>query len=200
MKIGILGGTFDPPHLGHLRAARVAERTAGLDAVLFVPCSRQPLKKAPPQASPFHRAAMVALALWGRSRWLLEDCELKRGGTSYTIDTVKELGSRFRSAELHLILGADAFESLPRWKDHEEIVRRCRLLVVPRPGASPPFFLGADLVPNVRLCRTRPLDVSSTDVRKRFGEGLGLSGLVPAEVEAYIRRHGLYDAARGSIR
>ncbi len=200
MRIGILGGTFDPPHLGHLRAARAAERTAGLDAVLFVPCARQPLKKDPPQASPYHRAAMVALALWGRSRWLLEDCELRRGGTSYTVDTLKELATRYRRAELHLILGADAFESLPRWKDHEEIVRRCHLLVVPRPGASPYLLLGADLLPNVRLCRTMPLDVSSTEARKRFREGLGLSGWVPAEVEAYIRRHGLYQAARGPAR
>lgn len=199
MRIGILGGTFDPPHLGHLRAARAAERTAGLDAVLFVPCAHQPLKREPPQASPFHRAAMVALALWGRSRWLLEDCELKRGGVSYTVDTLQELGSRYRGAGLHLILGADAFENLPRWKGHEEIVRRCRLLVVPRPGASPYLLLGADLMPNVRLCRSRPLDVSSTDARKRFREGLGLSGWVPAEVEAYIRRHGLYGAGKTPI-
>lgn len=200
MKIGLLGGTFDPPHLGHLRAARAAERTAGLDAVLFVPCARQPLKKAPPQASPFHRAAMVALALWGRSRWLLEDCELRRGGTSYTVETIGELGSRYRGAELYLILGADAFESLPRWKDHAEIVKRCRLLVVPRPGTSPYLLLGANLLPRVALCRTRPLAISSSEVRRRTAEGLDLSGWVPAEVGAYIRRHGLYHTVRGPNR
>lgn len=199
MKIGLLGGTFDPPHIGHLHAAKVAERTAGLDAVLFVPCARQPLKAEPPQASAFHRAAMVAVALWGRSRWLLEDVELRRGGISYTVDTLKELRKRYPGAEWHLILGADAFRSITAWKRHEEILKRCRLLVVPRPGASPYLILGAALLPKVLLCRGKALDVSSTAVRKRVSEGLPLKGIVPAEVEGYIRRQGLYGAAGGPL-
>ena len=189
MRVGLLGGTFDPPHRGHLYVARAAQRALGLDRVLFVPCQWQPLKPSPPVAPGPHRAAMVALAISARSGWVLETSELDRPGPSYTVETLRELRLRLPGVGLTLILGQDSFSTLDRWHRAGELGELCDIAVVPRSSAPPP----ADAErAGVRWIRTRPLAVSSTTVRERLLEGRDVSRLVPVSVEAYIRKEGLY--------
>ncbi len=192
MKIGVLGGTFDPPHRGHLHVARVAQRALGLDRVLFVPCHRQPLKGSRPMASPFHRAAMVALAVAGQPSWLLDTQELERGGLSYTVDTLEAMREAGAKDSLFLLLGEDGLESFPRWHRYEDILGLARLAVVPRehPGAGT-TRRGSAHVPAIRL-PSRLVPVSSTEVRALRAQGKPITGLVPAAVASYIVRQGLY--------
>lgn len=195
MRLGILGGTFDPPHAGHLRMARLAQSRLGLDRVLFVPCARQPLKGRAPMASPFHRAAMVALALAGKEQWALDTRELDRGGISYTVSTLESLRREHPGAELFLIVGGDSLASFPSWHRARRILDLARLAVVPRDGEGqklPPWAEG-----RVDLLRTPELRVSSTEVRASLAVGSIERGLVPATVLRYIERQGLYAAPAG---
>lgn len=193
MRLGLLGGTFDPPHFGHLRVARIAQSRARLDSVLFVPCSRQPLKLRPPEASGYHRAAMVALALSGRTDWSLETAELERGGTSYTADTVELLMNRVPEAEIFLVLGADSLASFPRWRRHRFLLETCRLVAVPRPGVDLRASVPSTWRERVLVADVQPSEVSSTEVRARAARGESLKGWAPAPVARYIVREGLYE-------
>ncbi len=195
MRLGLLGGTFDPPHLGHLRVARIAQDRARLDAVLFVPCFRQPLKPQPPAASGYHRAAMVALALSGKTHWSLETAELERGGTSYTADTVDLLMSGMAGAEIFLLLGADSLASFHRWKRHRFLLEACRIVAVPRPGVDLAASVPSAWRDRVLLASARPSRISSTMVRARAAKGESLTGWTTAAVARYIVREGLYGAA-----
>ncbi|MEW6757601.1 MAG: nicotinate-nucleotide adenylyltransferase [Acidobacteriota bacterium] len=199
MRLGLLGGTFDPPHHGHLRVARIAQDRARLDAVLFVPCFRQPLKPRPPAASGYHRAAMVALALSGRTDWGLETAELERKGTSYTADTVELLMSRMPGAEVFLLLGADSLASFRRWKRYGFLLEACRIVAVPRPGVDLAASVPSTWRDRVLLASARPSRVSSTMVRARAARGESLTGWAPASVARYIVREGLYGAAAPHI-
>ena len=197
MKVGILGGTFDPPHRGHLHAASQAQLALGLDEVLFVPCHQQPLKQGRPVASAFHRAAMVALAIARHGDWSLEMMELERGGPSYTAETLDALRRARPSDRLHLILGEDGYRSLERWHRWEDVVASTPLIVIARPGgasvAPPESVDGAE----AHWVRARPIPVSSSMVRERLSSGRGVRSLVPAPVAAYISRQGLYGAGPG---
>lgn len=189
MRIGLLGGTFDPPHRGHLHVARVAQRALGLETILFVPCQWQPLKAARPAASGLHRAAMVALATAGRSDWVLEASELERPGPSYTVETVEALHLRMPGARFTLIVGEDSFRTLGRWHRAGELAGLCEVAVVPRSRALPPDEGEA---PAARWLPSKPVEVSSTLVRERLAAGQEVARLIPALVEAYIRKQGLY--------
>ena len=192
MKVGLLGGSFDPPHRGHLRMASLAQRTLGLGEVLFVPCARQPLKASPPSASPFHRAAMVALAIQSRPGWLLCDLEMERGATSYTVETLEELRRAHPGDLFFLIVGSDSLASFPKWKRYGDILAMASLAVVPREtgaGEGPPPGVPAG---RVQFLTRKPLVVSSTQVRARLAAGLPVNALVPAPVEKYAKKHGLY--------
>ncbi len=188
MRTGLLGGTFDPPHNGHLHMARAAQDQLDLDRVLFIPCHHQPLKADAPSASPFHRTAMVALAISGRGDWMLEPLELERGGVSYTAETVENLSQSRPDDELVLILGEDSFRTLGQWYRYETILDRVAIAVVPREGS------GGDPPPGARATwvRCEPLSVSSTELRARLASGRRVDDLTPAAVADYIVKQHLY--------
>jgi len=210
MRLGILGGTFDPVHAGHLAMARAAASAAGLDRVLLIPCARPPHKERPDLTDPYHRFAMLSMVVPGEPLLAISSMELRRGGISYTVDTLRDLGAAFGGNDIVLIVGSDSFAEMSGWRQHEEILRRAAVAVVPRPGAEPESLrerLSADLtgilgheprgpgrtaLPLAFFVRCAPVEISSTDIRNRVREGRDIGGLVPSSVETYIRRQGLY--------
>lgn len=195
MRLGVLGGTFDPVHLGHLVAAVNARHCLSLDRVLLVVANQPWQKAALAGMTPAEdRYAMVAAAVDDVEG--LEPCHLEigRGGLSYTADTLAELGAVHPGAELFLVVGADQAASLRTWERVDEVVALSELVVVSRPGAaSPATGLGWRAVHEVEI---PGLDISSTDLRRRAAEGLPLDFLVPCATITYIRRHSLYSVPR----
>jgi nicotinate-nucleotide adenylyltransferase len=200
-RIGILGGTFDPIHLGHLDAATAARKALSLDRIMLVPARTPPHRSIEPRASAFHRFAMTALAANSRDGMLASDLELRREGPSYTALTLEALQHEgFRAAELFFILGADAFAEIDTWYEYPRVLGLANFVVVARPGAS---LAETDLIPNtqslipavatsiVRVDAKTP-DVSSTDIRRLVANGQSIDGLVPPDVAEHIRRHHLY--------
>ena len=192
MRMGLLGGTFDPPHRGHLRMAALAQRALSLDEVLFIPCARQPLKGAPPQASPFHRAAMVALAIAGRASWTLCDLELERGATSYTVETLEALRELHPGPDLFLILGSDSLASFSLWRRYRDIPQMVSLVVVPRKERCSKEAPEGVAPARIRWLGAEPLVISSTEARDALRRGLTARSMLPVAVERYARKHGLY--------
>jgi nicotinate-nucleotide adenylyltransferase len=200
-RIGILGGTFNPVHLGHLILAQDALERFELDRVFFVPCAQSPHKTAEPPIAAAHRAAMLEAALEGDPRMEVSRAEIERGGVSYTIDTVEDFARRFPGAEICFIIGADTLAELHRWKDIGRLLERCAFVTLARPG----FDVDAIAPESLRLPPPWPerllarvaaghaVDISSTDVRMRLAEGLRVRYLVPDAVEMYIREHHLYE-------
>lgn len=198
MKIGILGGTFDPVHFGHLEAAAAAEHALSLDRVMLLPSRTPPHRSADPRASVFHRFAMAALAAAERDL-LVSDLEVKRDGPSYTALTLEALHREgFAPAQLFFITGSDAFAEVATWYDYPRILQLANFVIVSRPGAPRP----ADLVPGLHTSmagapavlsvEADTPDVSSTDIRRRVGAGESIDRLVPSSVAGHIRRHQLY--------
>jgi nicotinate-nucleotide adenylyltransferase len=186
MKLGLLGGSFNPIHNAHLViATRVAE-ALGLDRILFIPTAISPLKPPRDLAPARHRWAMLRLALKGNPRFRACDLEMRRGGVSYTVDTLREI-RRCTGARLHLIVGADALNQLPRWKESRRVRELATLVVALRPGHRTRIRMPKTHIVNVPL-----LDISGTDIRNRVREGLSIRYLVPDAVERYIRKKGLY--------
>ena len=194
MRVGVLGGSFDPPHAGHLQMARLAKEQLGLDRVLFVPCSSQPLKGAPPSASPFHRAAMLALAIAGRPDWAVDFRELDRGGLSYTVETLASLRTEFPRDRFFLILGSDSLEGFGQWHRSEEILAMADLAVVPRGGGDIPAPTAVQ--GPVHALKAKPLAVSSTAIRSLLAKNQSIAGLAPRAVISYIERQKLYATPR----
>lgn len=187
MKIGVLGGSFDPPHNGHLKLAETAEQKLGLELVLFVPCSTHKLKGRAPASSPFHRANMVALAIQSRKNWLVETLELEKGGFSYTAETLEFLHEKYRKSQFYFILGEDSYADIPRWQTPEKIRRLATLAVFPRAS------FGTDkTAPGDILMDMKKIDVSSSGLRKMIASGKRPSGLLPKQVWEYIQKHLLY--------
>jgi nicotinate-nucleotide adenylyltransferase len=198
MKTGILGGTFDPIHKGHLAVAEEVRLRLNLDEVLFIPVG-QPWRKAGSPILPAeHRVKMVRLAIAGRPAFNLSTIEVDREGPSYTVDTLEGLQSaRGGEDELFFIVGWDSLDDLPSWKAPEQIVRLCLLVAVPRPGCFPPDLDALEnSIPGISeriILLDRPeIDVSASQIRGRVASGLPISGLVSEAVEVYIREHGLY--------
>lgn len=204
---GILGGTFDPIHHGHLAIAEAAREELGLERVLFVPAGRPPHRTRAPGASAADRAAMVELAIAGTAAFGVSRIELERDGPSYTVDTLAELaggGGRAKrdgaAPDLWFILSAEAFADLPDWHDAARILDLCRLIVLPREGHPPPDLPDLeDRLPGL-AARTVLLDgphirISASEVRARAAVGLSVRYLVPDAVAAYIVDHRLYRTA-----
>lgn len=187
MATGVLGGSFDPVHHGHLIAADRATEALGLDTVLFVPCARQPLKPQDPVASTDRRLTMLRLAIGGYSRFALETCELERPAPSYTIDTLRLLRERWPQERLVLILGADAAAELPRWRAADEVARIAEIAVLTRPGA--PEVTSAFVK---HLVATPAIEISASDIRARRLTGKSIRYLTPESVVQYIERNGIY--------
>jgi nicotinate-nucleotide adenylyltransferase len=212
-RIGILGGTFDPIHRGHVDLGTAAEIALGLSTVLVVPANLPP-HRSQPQASAFHRFAMVALTVADRPGWRACDLELQRGSHSYTYATLQELHALgYDPLELFFLLGADAFVDIESWRDYPKILGSAHFAVVSRPGfhvndlsarlpALAPFMVPAGRVkkdpstsPVIILIDAPTADVSSTEIRRRRSQGRPLDDLVLAGVEQHIERHGLYRAS-----
>jgi nicotinate-nucleotide adenylyltransferase len=187
--IGIFGGTFDPIHVGHLLAAEAVREGCGLDRVLFVVDHAPPHKRTAPLASPRDRLAMARLAVRGNPSFSVLDAEIRRGGRSYTVDTVRWVRERFpRAGRPALVVGADLVDSLSTWKDWRELLSMVRLVLVGRGGERPRATVAR------RVWRFVPLDcnVSSTEIRRRLRRKESVRYMVPDSVLRYIRRCRLY--------
>ena len=205
-RVGILGGTFDPIHLGHLEAASAARNALRLDRVLLLPSRTPPHRSLEPRASVYHRFAMTALAANGREGMLASDLELRRDGPSYTALTLEALEQEgFSPSQLFFIIGADAFAEIGTWYDYPRLLNRANFAVISRPGAplpqtdrTPdprPLTPGASPSTSVLYVDAATPDVSSTDIRRRVASGESIEGLVPHGVAEHIRRHQLYRPA-----
>jgi nicotinate-nucleotide adenylyltransferase len=187
VRLGILGGTFDPPHHGHLLAASDAVDALGLDRVLFIPNAVQPLKAGVAPAAPAaHRLAMTQLLVAADPRFAVDPIEVERGGLSFMVETVQAIATRTPGAALFLLLGADAAATLPRWREPDRLASLAQVVVLTRAGT-------ADAPPaGLRQLATRRVDISSTEIRARVRAGLPLTGFVPDAVAAYVRDHAVY--------
>lgn len=197
MKIGILGGTFDPVHMAHLVVAAQACEQLGLESVLFIPAGEPWRKSERAITSAAHRLAMLRLAVQGNDSFGISDIELRRPGPSYTADTLESLAAERLDDAFWFIMGADSLADLPNWRDPERIVRHARLAVAPRDRHEYPEVVRAEggiVGLDIRIDRfdCAQLDISSTDIRDRVGRGASIRYLVPHAVEAYIRQHRLY--------
>ena len=189
MKIGLLGGSFDPVHLGHLLVARAAREELGLDKVCFIPAAQSPFKPGTPPAPAPERLRLLRLALAGETGCEMDDLEIRRGGVSYTVDTLRHYAEKFPGAELFYLIGADQTAQLPQWREAAELARLAQFVVAPRPGESPAAlpapFRG-------RALRGFPLAVSSSEIRARVKAGLPVTRLTPAAVAEAIANNRLY--------
>ncbi|MBI5848562.1 MAG: nicotinate-nucleotide adenylyltransferase [Nitrospirae bacterium] len=216
MKLGILGGTFNPVHFGHLRAAEEALELAGLDSVLFIPSGNPPLKTED-IASARHRYEMVKLATGNNPRFDLLDLECRTRKKSYTVDTLERLHHLYPDDSLYFILGIDAFLDIPNWYMPEHLLSLAHFLVLSRPGCrfadlstSPYLSFKKEILTKldagapssystklangntVMLLNVSPINISATDIRSRIAQGKSLKYLLPADVESYIISHKLY--------
>lgn len=198
VRLGILGGSFDPIHVGHVAAAEAVLRLRGLDRVFLVPAGQAPHKAG--GGAPFeHRLAMARLAVEGRPGLEVLDLEGRRPGPSYTVDTLRELERLHPGAAFELLVGADMLLDLPTWRRAEEVVRAAQIVAFGRPGAiaaaaRQEFERAFGHGRHVWL-DLEPRDASSTEIRRRMAAGEAVGGLLDPRVEAYIRRHGLYAQA-----
>ncbi len=199
-RIGILGGTFDPPHLGHLLIAETARVALGLESVLFIPAGEPWLKSGQRITPAAHRLRMVQLAVADNPDFCVCDCEVLRSGASYTVDTLRELrGAYPDSAEWYFIVGSDVLDQFHLWKEPEGILELCRLAVVERPGGPDdgvaalaerfPDAVASGVVVSVAGPR---VDFSASELRSILAEGLSVRYRVPDAVAEYIKRHELY--------
>lgn len=190
MKIGILGGSFDPVHAGHLTLAREAEAQFKLDKIFFIPALIPPHKREDLSLAPAsHRARMVELAIFGNPRWELSDIELARPGVSYTVETLRELRKIYPDPhQLFFIVGADSALDLKKWRDPEEILLLSEWIVAPRPAHPLPQKLPS----RMHWLEMTPVSISASELREKIRRGDDVSQWVPGKVMDYIRRTGLY--------
>jgi nicotinate-nucleotide adenylyltransferase len=209
-RVGILGGTLDPIHVGHIETAHAARRALDLSAILVMPARTPPHRAQGPAASMFHRFAMAALAVQDLDAWMVCDDELHAEGPSYTALTLERLASRgLTRTDTYFITGADAFAEIETWHRYPDVLDLAHFVVISRPGLAATSV--TERLPQVRD-RVRPVDhsapaasapsiylvdaptpdVSSTDIRRRLRTGQSITGLVPAAVETHILRHRLY--------
>jgi len=213
VRLGVFGGTFNPVHIGHLRAAEEVAEKFELDRVLFVPSANPPHKTVRGLAPAAHRLAMVRLAIAGNPRFRASDLELRRKGRSYSVDTLRTLRERIgQRADLYFILGVDAFRDIHTWHQYEQLFWLAHFVVISRPPqeAQPRKSL-LPVAVRARFCYRRSerglvndggyrihfqdvtaLDISSSDIRARAARGASLRYLVPPSVCQYIARHRLY--------
>jgi nicotinate-nucleotide adenylyltransferase len=186
LRIGVLGGTFDPPHLGHLILAEHAYDQLGLDRVAFVPAGDPWRKASRKVTAASHRLAMTRLAVENDGRFYADPIEVERSGPTYTAETLEALQRSQAGASLFFLLGADALADLPNWHDPHRITAAATLVVAPRLGDSAPL-------PEDVVALSMPyVGISATDIRERVRQGKGIRYLVPEAVAAYIEANGLY--------
>jgi len=193
VRYGVLGGTFDPPHVGHLELARAVKSALRLDEVVFVPANRNPLKTR--KSSPAnHRLKMCTLLVAGEEGLSVSDVEVTRGGQSYMVDTLEEL-KMVRPGEYWLILGADALRGIPEWKEPQKLAGMCRIAAVARDDASLDHLiadLGPDFQYSVDKVPMTAVPVSSSKIREDIARGLVAAQWLKPAVREYIENIGLY--------
>ena len=193
MKIGFMGGSFDPVHFGHLLAAQDAYEQAGLDRLVWVPAAQAPLKPGTPQASAEARLAMVRAAVEGDERFAVCDYEVRRGGVNYTIDTVRYLETQYPGAELCWVIGADQVAQLNKWGEIGELAQKVTFIALARPGWTGSHdAVIAGLGVRLQWCEGHQVELSSTEVRQRVARGLPIDFMIPHKTVEYIRENSLY--------
>jgi nicotinate-nucleotide adenylyltransferase len=201
MRIGILGGTFNPPHLGHLVAAQEAYRELDLDQVMLIPAGIPPHKPVDDEPGPEHRLELCRLAVREDERFTVSDLELRRDGPSFTVDTLKLLRSQSPSDDLYLILGGDIAAGLPKWHEPERVLELATVAIAKRRGTAKAAvddalaqLKGGE---RARFFQMPRIEISSTMVRRRVRAGQPIRYFVPDGVMHYIERHGLYGRSGG---
>lgn|SRR5574341_1355557 len=189
-KVGILGGTFDPPHLGHLLIAQAVQARLKLDQIFFIPAALPPHKKKVKISPAWHRLQMVRLAVENNPKFKVLDLELKRKGTSYTVDTLRALTEKNPHTQLYLILGIDNLNHIHTWKNPEELFRLAKVIFVPRPGFRDDKAKG--WLKKGQFLISPEIDISSSDIRNKVKKGMSIRYLVPEKILRYIQRHNLY--------
>ena len=191
-RIGVLGGTFDPVHMGHLIAAEGVRTELRLNRVIFLPAARPPHKDAAGVSDPDRRMDMVRMAVKDNPAFEVSDMEIRRGGTTYTIGTIRELKTRFgEDVDLFFLMGGDSLLEITTWKNHDALLDECTVVVFPRPGMDL-TRVKDEIMRRVRMVPTCEVNVASRDIRERVREGKSIRYLVPPAVEAYIRSENLY--------
>jgi nicotinate-nucleotide adenylyltransferase len=193
VRLGFFGGTFDPPHLGHLLVAIDAVEALALDRLIFVPAARQPLKAEMMTAPAQARLAMTHRLVGDDTRFGVDSIEIDRDGLSFTVDTLRAFAARAAEQPLtehFFLLGADAWRTFPRWREPSEIMRLATVVVLTRGGEPIGPALSGLRAP--RVLPTRRIDISSTEIRSRVRAGLSLRGFVPEAVREFIQENGLY--------
>lgn len=187
MKIGILGGTFNPVHIGHLILAEEVREKLNLDKVIFVPAYLPPHKNNPDIARPEHRYKMTGLAISANRYFSVSDIEIKRKGRSYTIDTLREFKKVYPKDSLYFITGSDLLKYLSKWKDLKDVIRMVKFIVATRPG-----YPLAKIPAYIKTIGIRAVDISGFEVRQCIKRGKSFRYLVPEAVFGYIKRNRLY--------
>ena len=204
-RIGILGGTFNPIHMGHLIMAEEVCKHHHLSKVIFIPAYIPPHKYVDDLTDARHRYQMAKEAINKNDKFEVSDLEIRRKGRSYTIDTVHEiLGHYGEESEVFLIIGADSLNELELWKDIKKLSQLCHFVIVNRPGFSTDVsprlaeLIGNDNISYIEKLRIEiePVGISSTGIRKRLKDRIEIKGLVPECVEAYIKKNGLYSCSK----
>ncbi len=200
MNIGVMGGTFDPIHLGHLIVAEEVRTRINLAETLFVPVGLPWLKPERPISAAEHRVEMVRLAIADKPYFKLSTVDIERAGPSYTVETIADLQGQIGAEdELFLILGWDSLAELPQWHEPSRLIKMCRLVVVPRPGYPRPKLRSLKasipgISQRVMLLDKPEIDISASNIRDRVAKGLSVHHLVPEPVNRYIKEHRLYVA------
>lgn len=196
MRLGLLGGTFDPPHIGHLHIARAACAQLKLDRVLFVPAGVQPLKQGQISSPPEDRARMVALAIADQPCFQLSRIDLDRPGPHYTVDLLSRVRQQYPEAEIWFIMGEDSLGDLLRWREPARLIKLARFAVLQRPGYEPDWPTLDAALPGLRARLDRldspEIDISARAIRQRVKDGLPIAGLVSEAVAEYIAQQRLY--------
>ena len=187
-RLGILGGTFDPPHNGHLAIAKAALKECGLGKIIFIPAKYPPHKPQAAITAEVHRLNMLQLAINDDSNFEASDIELKRDGISYTIDTLLEIKRLYSNFEIVFIIGADNIVEMETWFKPEEILKTATVVAFNRPGFRPRGRYES----KIRMLEMPPVEISSTDIRGKIRSGGDVTGLLPTAVLDYIEKHSLY--------
>ena len=198
MKIGVLGGTFDPVHMGHLTVAEEARESLNLSEILLVPAGKPLLKPEHPITPAEHRLQMLRLAIADKPCFKVSAVEVERSGPSYTVDTIAELRGRHDSGDdIFFILGWDSLAQLPEWREPSRLIKMCYLVAVPRPGCQRPDLVALEAsIPGISqrvvVLEKPQIDISASAIRELAAKGQTLSHLVPGAVAEYIKKHKLY--------
>ena len=190
-KLGIFGGAFDPPHIGHLIEAEFAAEELGLDKLLFIPTGEHPLKSYSGMATATDRVEMVRMSIEGNPLFELSDIEIKREGKSYTINTIEQVKKLYSPKELYLLVGIDNVEIFSQWHRIDEILDACKVVVLSR-MINDDYVLSPAMLEKITILDSPIIEISSTEIRDLITDGSSIRYLVTDAVRGYIEKRGLY--------